>query len=264
MRALVVPVYLALIYLLPGLVAVGPLLFVDAVTVRLYMVALAPALWVLCFVFTAGLLSRRHQHAIRPGRFVRSLDDPDYWHRRLYGLCWTSIYYCTPVYFICLSVPSLKRFLFRLFGYRGTMDFTLYPDTWIRDLPLLDIGPGAYVANRVTLGTNMVLSDNTVLVDRVGIGAGALIGHLAMMGPGTVIGCRSEIGVGAVLSVRVIVGEEVVVGAVARIDSGVKIADRAIVGRAVYLGPGTQVQVGAKVAAGANVPARSDIKSGGG
>ena len=35
------------------------------------------------------------------------------------------------------------RDVFRIFGYRGSMDFTIYPDTWIRDLPLLDFGEGA-------------------------------------------------------------------------------------------------------------------------
>jgi hypothetical protein len=48
---------------------------------------------------------------------------------------------------------------FRLFGYRGSMKFTVYPDTWIRDLPLLMFGEGAYVSNRATLRTNIVLSN---------------------------------------------------------------------------------------------------------
>jgi hypothetical protein len=50
---------------------------------------------------------------------------------------------------------------FRLLGHRGSLDFKVDPDTWIRDLPLRDLGPGAYVSNRATLGTNMVLSNTT-------------------------------------------------------------------------------------------------------
>jgi hypothetical protein len=69
----------------------------------------------------------------------------------MYGLCWTSLYYCKPVYHFCLCVPWLKALVFRLFGYRGDLNFTVYPDTWIRDLPLLDFGKGAYISNRATL-----------------------------------------------------------------------------------------------------------------
>ena len=84
-----------------------------------------------------------------PGSFPRDLRAPLYRGRRLYGLCWTAVYYFTPVYWLFLTVPLLRRALFRLFGYRGQMDFTVYPDTWIRDLPLLEFGRGAYVGSFV-------------------------------------------------------------------------------------------------------------------
>src|SRR5690606_32657555 len=99
----------------------------------------------------SGLLSCPFQSAIIPGRFPRDLGESIYARRRLYGLCWTLVYYCKPVYAGWLAVPALKRLLFRLFGYRGPTDFTVYPDTWIRDLPLLHFGSGVYVANRATL-----------------------------------------------------------------------------------------------------------------
>jgi hypothetical protein len=38
------------------------------------------------------------------------------------------------------------------------MTFTVYPDSWIRDLPLLPFGQGEYVANPSTIGTNIVLN----------------------------------------------------------------------------------------------------------
>ena len=76
-------------------------------------------------------------------------------------MCWTSLYYCAPAYYLCLSLRPLKALAFRLLGHRGSLDFKVDPDTWIRDLPLRDLGPGAYVSNRATLGTNMVLSNTT-------------------------------------------------------------------------------------------------------
>ena len=71
----------------------------------------------------------------------------------------------------------------RLFGYKGSLDVTIYPDAWLRDLPLLDLSPGAYVANRATMGTNMVRPDGTILVDRITVGAGAVAED------GTAAGC---------------------------------------------------------------------------
>jgi carbonic anhydrase/acetyltransferase-like protein (isoleucine patch superfamily) len=264
MRAAAPPVYLASIVSVPAFVALFPWLVIKPLWGKALWAFVAAPTYAVAFVLIAGLLSLPHQAAIKPGRYSRSLADPDYRGRRLYGLCWTVLYYCTPVYFVVLSVPLLKRLAFRLFGYRGSLDFTIYPDTWIRDLPLLDIGAGAYISNRATLGTNMVLTDGSVIVDRVTIGAGSLVGHLAMLGPGTVIGTDSEIGVATVLAVRVNIGNRVVVGAVSRIDSGVSVADGAHVGRSVYLGCGTRVLEAATVATGRSVAARTVISAGGG
>jgi hypothetical protein len=123
---------------------------------------IAPLVYTLCFVLTAGALSLPFQSGIIAGKFPRDLRHPVYRKRRFYGLCWTSVYYFKPLYFLCLTIPWLKWATFRLFGYRGQMDFTIYPDTWIRDLPLLELGRGAYIANRATLGTNIPLSNGKV------------------------------------------------------------------------------------------------------
>ncbi|MCL4790451.1 MAG: hypothetical protein KJ040_00180 [Gammaproteobacteria bacterium] len=263
-RASVATTYLATIVSAPVFLAISPFIVIRPLWGKVLWAVVAAPTYVLAFVLIAGLLSLSHQAAIKPGRYRRDLADPIYRSRWLYSLCWTALYYCTPVYFVVLSVPPLKQLAFRLFGYRGSLDFTVYPDTWIRDLPLLDIGAGAYISNRATLGTNMVLSDGTVIVDRVTVGARSLVGHLALLGPGTVIGAGSEIGVATVLAVRVSIGDRVVVGAVSRIDSGVSVGDGAYVGRSVYLGPGTRVLEDVTVAAGSSVAARSVISAGGG
>jgi len=174
-------IYMCLIAGFPGLSAVA--LFRSIVGLRISAVVLLPMEWSMCFVVVAGLLSLPHQFAVKPGKFRRDVSDPRYFHRRLYGLCWTAVYYNKPVYFLCLSIPSLKWLMFRIFGYRGSMDFTVYPDTWIRDLPLLTFEPGAYVSNRATLGTNIVLSNGFLLVNAITLGSNSLVGHLAMLAP---------------------------------------------------------------------------------
>jgi hypothetical protein len=125
-------------------------------------VFVAPLVYAIVFPLVAGVLSRLFCNGIVPGKFPRDLSHPIYRQRRYYGLCWTALYYCKPVYYVCLTIPCLKWLTFRLFGYRGQMDFTVHPDTWIRDLPLLDLGKGAYVANRATLGTNMPLKNGKI------------------------------------------------------------------------------------------------------
>lgn len=258
-RNAVLLLHIAMIISLPGFLALSPLLLIEPLWGRLLWTAAIPAVFALAYVLVAGLLSLPHQRAIIPGRFPRRLDHPLYFHRRLYGLCWTAVYYCTPIYFVCLTVPLIRKGLFRLFGYRGETDFTIYPDTWIRDLPLLSIGKGAYVSNRATVATNVAFRNGTLLVDRVTIGANALIGHLALLAPGTSVGDNAEVGVSTALALRVQVDNNAKIGPCSDIDNGVCIGSHAIVGSAVYLGPKTTIFPHARVRSGTSLPSRSIV-----
>ena len=134
MRRMALAGYALIIVVVPFTLALAPLVLASTAGGRIAGLALAAVLYPLAYLLTCGLLSRPFWSAIKPGRFPRSLSHPVYFGRRLYGLCWTAVYY-SPFYWLYLSVPTLKWLTFRLFGYRGQMDFTLYPDTWIRDLP---------------------------------------------------------------------------------------------------------------------------------
>jgi len=199
---------------------------------------------VFAYPLVAGLLSLPHQRFVRPTRIATDVRLRAYFHRRLYGLCWTSLYYHTPIYWLVLTLPWLKAIVFRLFGYRGSLRFTIYPDTWIRDLPLLRIGAGAYLSNKATIGTNMILHDRTILVDEVEIGPGATIGHLACVAPGTRCGSDSQIGVGAMLGLRTRIGNRTDVGSGVMLEHG---AD---------LGAGSTIQVGAYIGGAARIGER--------
>lgn len=108
-------VYMCLIVGIPSLSALA--LFRSAPGLRDVTVILLPMEWSVCFVTVADLLSLPHQFAVKPGKYRRDVSDRRYFHRRLYGLCWTAVYYNKPVYFLSLSVPSLKWLMFRIFGY---------------------------------------------------------------------------------------------------------------------------------------------------
>src|SRR5262245_12126123 len=161
------PLYLTAIFGLPLVACASLFLISSNVLLSLTAIAGAPLVFATIFLVTAAILSLPHQKAIVAGRYPRAISHPVYFHRRLYGLCWTSVYYFTPVYFLTLSIPFLKKIVFRGFGYKGDLDFTTYPDTWIRDLPLLKIGRGAYLSNKATIGTNIAFPDGSILVDSV-------------------------------------------------------------------------------------------------
>jgi carbonic anhydrase/acetyltransferase-like protein (isoleucine patch superfamily) len=249
------------IFGLPLAVVTAPAIFFPQPFVILVTLFFLPFLYSCLFVLTAGLLSRPFQKAIVEGKFPRDLKTPLYRSRRLYGLCWTCVYYFKPIYSICLSVSFLKTMMFRLFGYRGQMDFTIYPDTWIRDLPLLRIGAGAYISNKATLGTNMPLQNGQILVEGIEIGAGALIGHLTMVGAGAKLGDGCEISHGAACGVRASLGKRSFFGVNGVIAHMAEIGDDVQIGHFSYAGVGARVGSGIKFPGGSLIPQRARVKT---
>ena len=249
--------YLTLIFGIPSIVAL--LLFRSSEPLQFVAVLLAPLVWTFCFQVVAGLLSLPHRSSVVPGKFRRDVNDRMYFHRRLYGLCWTAVYYNKPAYYLCLSLPFLKWIVFRLFGYRGPMNFTVYPDTWIRDLPLLHFDDGVYVSNRATLGTNIVLSNGYLLVDRITMKNKTMIGHLAMLAPGVLADAGTEVSVGAAVGIRTKLGPGSFIAPCAVVEHGVRIGKGAEVGPNSYVGSKAVLADGLKLPGGSVVPPRTRL-----
>lgn len=263
-RALVqilVPVYLTVIAGTPVLAVAAGLRASSGSVWWPLIVGVTPIFAVVLYVVLCGCLSIPFQVAITPGRFPRDLGNRVYGPRRLYGLCWTAVYYCPPAYHAVLAIPILKRLTLRLFGYRGALDAVFYPDTWIRDLPLLDIGPGAYIANRATLGSNICLASGDILVNRISVGSHAMVGHLAILGLGDEIGPGAEIGVGTTLGMNVKVGADAVVGAIVGINHGATIGSRCRIDSMVYIGKKSVIADGLHISYGSVVPDRAIIRT---
>ena len=254
-------VYVALIWTVPLLAGAVPVLLAPTLIARVLAVALMPAAMLLTFVVTAGGLSTITRRAIVAGRVRRDLGDPVYGPRRLYSICWTSVYYCTPVYHAILAIDPLKHLAFRLFGYRGALDITVQPDTWIRDLPLLDLGAQAYIANRATLGTNICTATGEIIVDRITVGARAVVGHLAMVGLGTEIGEEAEIGQGAIVGAKVRIGARARIGAGCGINHGVRIGNDCVIGAAATINARVVIADGIQIPFGAMIPVKTTIRT---
>jgi carbonic anhydrase/acetyltransferase-like protein (isoleucine patch superfamily) len=231
-------------------------------SVFLSALILAPMAYSLLFVFVAAAISMICHRKIISGRFPRENFDKVYFWRRIYGTCWTQVFYFKPIYASMLPIPIFKKMLFKLFGYKGTsLQFTIYPDTWIRDLPLLDFGAGAYLSNRATLGTNMCLPDNTIFVDKITVAAKGLLGHLGVLAPGCKIMEEAEVGVSATLGVRCRLKPKASVKPGALLNHGVVVGAGAEIGTRAFVGLRARIGDGVKVPAGACIPAGSVINS---
>lgn len=253
------PLYLLLIFGAPFAISAQFYLLAPSLNLRLIMLLVAPLLYAVLYLLIAALLSLPHQKAIVAGRFPRDVSHSVYFHRRLYGLCWTAVYYFTPIYHLALSLPFLKNLVFRLFGYKGDLAFTTYPDTWIRDLPLLKFGKGAYLSNKATIGTNIALADGSILVEAVTIEAEALIGHLVMLAPGTYIKRGAEVGVGTAIGLKTTVGEGVKINPGCSLEHGVKIGANAKIGSVTYIASAVSIAADIVIPGGVTIPARARI-----
>lgn len=223
--------------------------------------SITPVLFLLSFIFIGGTLSLLGQKGIIAGKFPRLTSHPIYMLRKLYGAAWTQIFYFKPLYAVCLSVPWFKKILFRMYGYRGNLNFTLYPDAWIRDLPLLKMGHDVYLANRCTVGTNLCLNDGSILVGECHFNDNSMVGHLAVFGLGSKIGARTEVGVSASLGIRVSLGDSVVVSPKVVIYHGVQISDRVRIGACSVIGMKSRISSDIELNFGAVIPARATLRT---
>lgn len=225
-----------IIYGLPLSSCALPFFFIQSIAIKILLLVISPIEYAFLFGFTAGLLSRPFQAGIIKGVFPRDVRFPVYAMRKCYGICWTSVYYFKPVYSIILSIPFLKAITFRLFGYKGSLNFIIYPDSWIRDLSILKIEKGVYISNRATIGTNMCLKEGDIIVLPVKLGYGSMIGHLAMIGPGVNIEDNVEISVGCSIGIKTNIGKNSKVGPCCAIHHRVRIGENVEVGAHVYIG----------------------------
>lgn len=259
--AVAAPCYLVLILGMP-MIPIALLVKVAGSTLALVAALIvAVPLYAVTYGLTAASVGWLYRKSIVAGRFKRDLGTDVYRARRLYGLAWTAVCYAPPVYHLFLAIPILKRALFRMFGYRGSMHFTAYPDTWIRDLALLRFGDGAYISNRATLGTNIVFRNGWIRVDHVTIEEGALVGHLCMVGPGASLGPHAELGVGAAIGIRTRIAAGARIGPKADIDNGVAVGEGTIVGARSYIGSRSRIAPGLVLPPRTIVPPRTILRS---
>jgi len=198
--------------------------------------------------------------AIVPGKVKRDPEDENYQKRVQYTTELRAFAY-HPVYMnIILSIPELKEKFFRTFGYNGNLNFTMYPNAWIRDLPLLDIGEKCYLADGILLGTNRVSIDQRVLrVDNITIGDHSIFDQRCAIGPGTTIGKDCIIGFQSHVSAKCTLGNNVRLGEIVTIGSMTEIGDDVIIGQGSFISDFVTIEAGAELASHIKVPSKSIV-----
>jgi acetyltransferase-like isoleucine patch superfamily enzyme len=250
-----------LIYGVPCMLCLLPFLLVQQTWTVLLMAIAIPFVYALSFVMVAGLLNLPFQKAIVKGVFPRDSRFPLYAMRRCYGICWTSVYYFKPLYNFILSFPFYKWICLRLFGYKGSININLYPDSWIRDLPLLRIENGVYISNRCMLGTNVSLIQSATMVGNVTIKKGALIGADAKVGLGSTVGENTEFSIEVITGLHVKIGSNNFIGAKTEISHYVKIGSSNKIGICCFIGTGAVIEDNLTLPSNTHIPDGANIQT---
>jgi len=68
---------------------------------------------------------------IKAGTFERNPEEKDYKDRLVYTKVFRKFIYNPAILNEILSCDILKTAFFRTFGYKGALDFTIYPNCWL-------------------------------------------------------------------------------------------------------------------------------------
>lgn len=158
------------------------------------------------------------------------------------------------------SDESLKTFFFRTFGYKGNLNFTIYPDAWIRDLPLWDIGEHCYLGDGILMGTNIVSPDQRILtVGPIKIGDATIFNQRCALGPNVKIGKNCVIGYNCMVGIRAKVGDNTKIGEYTVVGHGAKVGANVAIGQYCHIGNMSQIEDGVTIEDGEKIPAFSKI-----
>lgn len=185
---------------------------------------------------------------IKSGRFDRDANCNDYADRKIYTKYLRMFVYDPSTMNLIWSDHDLKVLFLETFGYKGSVDFTIYPDAWLRDLPLLNIGKGTYLGDGILLGTNQVSPDQkTLQVGQITIGEYCVFNQRCMIGYDTTIGDNSKFGIETGIGIKCKIsddcqlGDRVSVGHFTRVGSNVTLGNHCKVGNFCIIDEGVVV-----------------------
>ena len=199
---------------------------------------------------------------MKPGTFQRDPESQDYRDRLTYTKAFRKFAYNPAILNEIFSDVELKEKFFRTFGYQGALDFTIYPNCWLRDLPMLDIGSGTYLADGILLGTNQVSTDQKVLrVGRIKIGERCVFDQQCKLGYNSRIGNDCIIGIQTAIGLKCKMGDNVKVGEATTIRHSVTIGDNVVIGAETQIGNFVIIDEGVEILEFSRIPSFSHVTS---
>lgn len=195
---------------------------------------------------------------IKAGTFERNQAHKDYKDRIDYTKVLRNFLYNPAVLNVVFSDPELKTTFFRTFGYKGKVNFTIYPKCWLRDLPLLDIGDNVYLGDDILLGTNIVTPDQKyLLVGKIKIGDNCIFNQGCSVASQTTIGADGIIGFEAGIGFRNTIGRKVNIGERATIGHRNRIGNDVTIGYLCKIGHDCIIEDGVVLEEMTEVPSYS-------
>ncbi|MCB0662059.1 MAG: hypothetical protein KDC24_04930 [Saprospiraceae bacterium] len=201
---------------------------------------------------------QRAVNNIKSGKFKREKDNPDYQDRILYTRQLRAFVYNPAIMDAILSDEKVKSLFFRTFGYNGSLDFTIYPNSWLRDLPLLDIGKGTYLADGILLGTNQVTPDQQwICTGKITIGENCIFDQGCSIGLNSRLGNNCTIGFEVAIGLKNQLGENVKIGGRSNIAHGCRIGNNVTIPDCCRIGSFSIIEDGVELEEFSDGPAFS-------
>ncbi len=195
---------------------------------------------------------------IKVGKFKRGKDNQKYKDRLIYTRELRNYVYNPAIMNTIFSTPEIKLRFFRTFGYKGSIDFTIYPQSWLRDLPLLNIGKGTYLADGILLGTNQVTPDQEwICTGTIDIGEKCIFDQGCSVGYNSTIGANSIIGFEVAIGVKNRIGTNVRIGGRSNIAHGCKIGNNVVIPDCCRIGSFSVIEEDVELAEYTDIPAFS-------
>jgi acetyltransferase-like isoleucine patch superfamily enzyme len=151
------------------------------------------------------------------------------------------VLFIEPLRTVLFNVNVLRFLALRALGARVAFTANASNDVDLLDPSLLEVGPGATLGSRCLISCHYVHEGNLVL-GRIRVGPGALVGAQAILAPGVTLGAGVELQVRAQLGPDVIVEEGAVIGAGASLEGGNHVGARARVAKLAWLPRGVRVE----------------------
>ena len=168
---------------------------------------------------------------------------------------WAPTVYLTvfqPVFFLS---PLFQRISLRAFGARVGAGAQVTTRTSIREPHLVDLGRDSMVGEHAHLACSLQPRPRTLVVGRIVIGDGALIGAYCVLGAGCRVGARSVVEYGVSIGAHSTIGEDTRIGAHTFVRDRVRIGRRVRIGKECSIAFGAVVPDGARLADGTRWPA---------